>query len=254
MADERIRAILFDLGDTLLDFGEVDLPRLFQEGGRGAYAYLRSLGGNLPDLGRYLRRHLRAIHWHEFRSRLTGREFNSLDVMDRLCRRMNLRLTREQLLEVCRQWYEPLSRQARVEAGVGEMIGEFLAAGLKIGMVSNTFIPAPVLDRHLEEVGLLRYLPVRVYSCEVGRRKPHRSIFAEALRRLDALPAETMFVGDSPSADVRGANRMGMISVLKDPTGRHERCRPLPRHTVRSLLEIRTLVASYRRGDGIPTG
>ncbi|MBN1943775.1 MAG: HAD family hydrolase [Phycisphaerae bacterium] len=249
-----IRAILFDLGDTLLDFGKVDLPRLFDEGAKLAYEYLRTLGGTLPAFGRYRRRHLRAIHWHEFLCRLSRREFNSLHVMDRLCRRMNLRLNLEQLLEVCWLWYEPLSRQGHVEGGVADLLRNFREEGLKIGMVSNTFIPGQVLDRHLSALGLLDYLPVRVYSCDVGRRKPNPRVFSEALRRMAARSDETIFVGDSPKADVHGANRMGMISVLKDPLGRYAASRYRPNHTIKSLLELPGVLAQYNQENTKKSG
>lgn len=244
--ERKINAILFDLGDTLMDFGKVDLPRLFDEGAKLAYDYLRTLGGFLPSFNRYRRRHLRAIHWHELLSRLTKREFNSLHVMGRLCRRMNFKLSPEQLIEVCWCWYEPLSRQGRVEEGLPDLLRELQGRGRKVGMVSNTFIPAQVLDRHLAAVGLLECLPVRVYSSDVGRRKPNPRVFTEALRRIHADPAETIFVGDSPKADVHGANRLGMITVLKDPIGKHAQSRYRPAHTIKSILELRDVVAQYR--------
>ncbi len=242
----KINAILFDLGDTLMDFGEVDLPAMFAEGGQLAYEYLKTFGTPLPDFHRYRRRHLRAIHWHELIGRITKREFNSLHVMDRLCRRMNLKLTHEQLLEVCWCWYEPLSKLGRVEEGLPELLRDFHAEGIKIGMVSNTFIPGQVLDRHLAMLGLLDLLPMRVYSCDVGWRKPRRRIFYAALERIQAGAAETMFVGDTPKFDVRGANRLGMISVLKDPTGKHAGSWHRPAHTIKSILELRDVVKQYR--------
>lgn len=241
-----INTILFDLGDTLLDFGKVDLPRLFDEGATLAYEYLRTLNGTLPSFNRYRRRHLRAIHWHELLSRLTRREFNSMHVMARLCRRMNFRLTREQLIEVCWCWYEPLSRRGSVEDGAAALLRELHEQGFKIGVISNTFIPAEVLDRHLAQVGLLDLLPVRVYTCDLGRRKPHPRVFSEALRRIDSVPAKTMFVGDSPKADIYGANRMGMISVLKDPANKYAQSRYKPAHTIKSIVELRDVVAEYR--------
>ncbi|MBN1553375.1 MAG: HAD family hydrolase [Phycisphaerae bacterium] len=248
-----IHAILFDLGDTLVDFGKVDLPRLFHAGAKLAYEYLSSLPGDLPDFERYRRRHLRAIHWHELLSRLTKREFNSLHVMDQLCRRMNFRLNRDQLLEVCRLWYEPLSKKASVEEGLTDLLRDIRDRGWKIAMVSNTFIPGEVLDRHLESLGLLPYLPVRVYSCDVGRRKPHRRVFQEALQNIGASPAETIFVGDSPKADIRGANRLGMVSVLKDPAGRYATSRHTPTHTIQSILELRDVIQQYEQENANKT-
>jgi putative hydrolase of the HAD superfamily len=91
---------------------------------------------------------------------------------------------------------------------------------------------------------------VRVYSCEVRYRKPSGSIFQIAIREAKLQAAATMFVGDSILADIDGANRAGLISVLKDPAGRHARSRIRPRHTVARLSELPAIVAQYQLPSG----
>jgi len=241
----RVRGILFDLGDTLLDFGEVDVLRLFRSGAELAYGYLQSLGQPLPSFGRFHRRQLWAIRWRYLISRITRREFNSLDVLSRLGHRMGHVLTHEQNLELSWLWYKPLRKLATLEAGALEMLRSLGQAGLVLGVVSNTFIPGEVLDRHLRQEGLLELLPVRVYSSETVHRKPHPKIFELALSRADLKAEETMFVGDSPKADIQGANRAGLISVLKDPENRHSDSRIRPHHRIRSIVEMVGIVAQY---------
>lgn len=248
---QRIRGILFDLGDTLLDFGEIDAVKLFAAGAERAYEFLQQLRQPLPPFRGYLRRQLRAVRWHYLRSRITGREFNSLTLIEGFARRFRQQLTREQTLELAWLWYEPLSRVATVAEGLPAMLAELRASPLTLGVVSNTFIPAAVLDRHLAQVGLLEQLPVRVYSCDVGSRKPRAPIFREALRRAGLEAPETMFVGDSPRADIKGANRMGMVSVLKDTTGRYANGRVPADHHIASILEMPGIVRQYREaGEG----
>jgi FMN phosphatase YigB (HAD superfamily) len=249
-----IRAILFDLGDTLLDFGRVNLHALFDQGAQLAYRYLRREGHDLPPFTRFLRRNLFAIRLHALRSMLTRREFHSGDVMDRLFRKMGIVLDRETLLKMCWLWYEPLHHCATAEEGLREMLAGFRNEGLGLGVVSNTFVPGEVLDRHLEKEGLLEFLPVRVYSCDVGWRKPNRRIFDDTRRKFPVRADETMFVGDRLRTDILGANRAGMVSVLKDPAGRHKkrpapsrRCDLRPDHHIGSILELANLVATHNR-------
>jgi HAD superfamily hydrolase (TIGR01509 family) len=244
---QRIRGILFDLGDTLLDFGHIDAPRLFYAGAELAYAFLRRLKQPLPEFHKYHRRQLRAVKWNYLKSRLTGREFNSLDLMARIGQGLGHDLTDEQMLELAWLWYRPLGKTATVERGLAEMLVTLRGQGLTLAVVSNTFVPPGVLDRHLAQEGLLEHLPIRVYSSEVGYRKPGRRIFNEALDRCELAPAETMFVGDSLWADIRGANRMGMVSVLKDPAARHRHGRIRPHYRIRSILK---LPAVLRRCNG----
>lgn len=241
----RIKGILFDLGDTLLDFGPLSTREMFVRGARMAYRYLQQTGHSLPPFRTYHRRQLRSVQWHYFKSRITRREFNALDVLVSTGRSMGYKLTPEETQELAWQWYQPLGRQARVENGLVEMLAEFRRAGIVLGVISNTFVPGEVLDRHLERVGLLEHLTVRVYSCDVRCRKPDRRIFQIALDRAHLAGPEVMFVGDSFRADVLGAQRAGMVSVLKDPSGarRHRRIRPT--HRVASLRELPRIVASH---------
>jgi putative hydrolase of the HAD superfamily len=56
-------------------------------------------------------------------------------------------------------------------------------------------------------------------SIEFGRRKPHPLIFNEALRRLGARPEEALFIGDSLSEDIAGAQSVGMDTAWVNRSG-----------------------------------
>jgi len=242
---KRIKGILLDFGETIIDFGRVDLPGLFKSGTELAYEYLAARGHRLPPFKKYLRAQLRAVRWNIFRSRITRSEFNALDVIRRISDGQGLTLDHEHLVELAALWYEPLRQCASVEPGVREMLGEFCRDNLTLGVVSNTFVPGQVLDRHLARENLLELLPIRVYSCDVGCRKPNRKIFRVALKKADLTSGQTIFVGDSPWADIRGANRAGIASVLKDPNNRSTSRWTKPTHRIRSLLELRDIIAGY---------
>ncbi len=242
-----VRGILFDLGGTLIDFGRVDVDALFEAGARLAYAYLQQLGQPLPPFVKYRRSQYRAIRWNYFKSCLTGREFNALELLADLGGKMEHDLSRTQYLELAWQWYLPLSKIATVEPDLPKTLAQIASGGVKLGLVSNTFIPSEVLDRHLADEKLLDPLPVRVYSSQVQYRKPHSKIFRFALAGIGLGASETMFVGDSLKADIRGANRAGMISVLKDPVSRHDRAGIVPAHRICKLAELPQIVARYNR-------
>lgn len=237
-----VKGILFDLGDTLLDFGQVDTIELFEQGAHRAHDYLSELGLKMPEFHAYHRQQYRAVRWAYIKSRLTGREFNAMTLLSKLTEKTGHRLTDDQAAHLVWLWYEPLSKQATIEPELPDLLREWTDQGYKLGVVSNTFIPGEALDKHIEQVGLLHYLPERIYSCDVGRRKPHPSIFRIALKRLHLNPRETVFVGDSLPCDVRGANRMGMTSVLKDPTGDRHLRHIQPNYRIRRLAELREIL------------
>jgi HAD superfamily hydrolase (TIGR01509 family) len=244
----RISGILLDLGETLLSFGKVDLPSLFDEGSRLVYEHLRKLGHRLPPFYRYHRYKLLAIRWRYAIGRAVGREFDCLQLLRSMHSGLGIELSREQAVELAGMWYEPLGRVAVVEEGTADLLKSFRDQGLTLGVVSNTFVPAEVLDRHLQRAGLLDLLPVRVYSCRETWRKPDVRIFQAALERTHLAAAETLFVGDSVLADIRGANRAGLISVLKEPPGTWRLWRFGPRHRIARLEELRGIVRKYNGG------
>jgi putative hydrolase of the HAD superfamily len=240
----HIRGVFFDLGDTLLDFGHVDILSLFEAGAHLSYDYLTSLDKHVPSFAKYHRGQLWSIRWRYLISRITGREFDARTLITRRARTMGFDLTDAQVEELSWLWYEPLSRCATAESGLRQTL-ERLSAGRTMGIISNTFIPAATLDRHLAQMNLLDLLPIRVYSCDVRYRKPHPAIFHVALQQAGLRADQTLFVGDSLVADIAGANRVGMISVLKSPTGRGGLGTIKPKHRISRLSELLPLVDGY---------
>ena len=84
-----------------------------------------------------------------------------------------------------------------------------------MALVSNTFVPAATMDRHLIQLDLLDYFPTRIYSSVVAVRKPHPRIFRTALKQLKLSPADVLFVGDRLRMDICGAKWSGMRTVWK---------------------------------------
>lgn len=67
----------------------------------------------------------------------------------------------------------------------------------------------------LQALGLSDAFDVVVLSDELGRarRKPHPAPFMAALERLGTPPSAAVFVGDRPDKDVAGATNVGMRAV-----------------------------------------
>ena len=89
-------------------------------------------------------------------------------------------------------------------------------AGLKLGVVTNASQPMDMRDAELAAHGLLDYFPTcRVAAADVGVLKPHPRIFEQALDMLGAAPQEAVFVGDNWHADIEGAQALGMRTVWR---------------------------------------
>ena len=65
----------------------------------------------------------------------------------------------------------------------------------------------------VRESGLNLLVQSVVISEDVGVAKPDRRIFEQALARIDARPSTTLFVGDTPDADILGAKSLGITTA-----------------------------------------
>lgn len=216
MGRTKIEAVLFDLGETLVNFGKIDSGRLFKEAGRRSYTFLKKLNQPVGRFRQYFWRNMWGLYVRYYISMVTGRDFDSLALLEKYGRRRGFNLSREEWQKLNWLWYEPLRKRARTEPDLAGTLTKLTEAGLKLGIVSNTFVNAGALDRHLTEEGLIGFFDTRVYSCEFSFRKPDKRIFLEAARQVGVQPANIMYVGDRINKDVKGALRAGMKPVLKN--------------------------------------
>jgi HAD superfamily hydrolase (TIGR01549 family) len=217
LAQTRITAILFDLGETLLNFGRIQSKsRLFKVSGRRSYTFLKKLNQPVGRFRSYFWRNILALYVRYYFSLVGGKDFDSLALLEKYGRRRGFQLSREQWEHLNWLWYEPLRQKCQTEPGLVETLTKLEQSGLKMGIVSNTFVSAPTLDRHLDEEGLIGFFDTRIYSCDFGLRKPDKRILLEAARRVGVSPANTIYVGDRINVDVKVARRAGMLPVLKN--------------------------------------
>lgn len=213
---DEIKAILFDLGDTLLDFGKIHTTRMVLQGARASYDYLRDLDQPVGGFAGYFLRYLVRLRIRYYLSEYRGQDFDSLALLQEAGRKDGMTCSREEWEEVIWHWYEPLSKLAEVERDLKETLASLLAMGLKLGIVSNTFVNRAALERHLEQLGLRDFFSLRLYSYELGLRKPDPRIFEIAAERIAEAPQNILFVGDRIDKDIRPALACGMKAALKD--------------------------------------
>ena len=100
---------------------------------------------------------------------------------------------------------------------IGAVLATLKGRGYQVGLISNTgrtwgrFL-RPIQD----DLGIGRYFDDRVFSDEVGVRKPEAAIFEAALEHLGLRPEEVVHVGDDLQADVAGSKALGLRAVWFD--------------------------------------
>lgn len=91
-------------------------------------------------------------------------------------------------------------------------LNEIKKRGYKIGIVTD----ADTLQGwiRLTELGLENMFDAVITRDENGIRKPHALPFQRALEQLKVTPEETLHVGDWPARDVAGAKALGLKTAL----------------------------------------
>jgi HAD superfamily hydrolase (TIGR01549 family) len=101
-----------------------------------------------------------------------------------------------------------------------------LARRYRLAVVSDAIVtPGTNLRAILEKYDLLRYFGGFAFSDEVGRAKPHRSMFEAAAVQLGVELDEMVHVGDREQNDVKGPHAIGIKAVLftaTRPDDRHD--------------------------------
>jgi HAD superfamily hydrolase (TIGR01549 family) len=216
MAHEEIRAVLFDLGDTLLEFGKVETTKAFLEGARATHVFLQDHDQPVACFPWYFLRNLVRLRIKYLVADILRRDFDSLVVLQEVGAKLGVRLSQEQWEQFAWLWYEPLSRRARIEEDLPGTLACLRRMGLKLGIVSNTFVTRTSLAQHLRLLGLLEFFPVQLYSYEFHVRKPSTEIFRIAATKIGEPAPNILFVGDRIDNDIAPALATGMRAALKE--------------------------------------
>ncbi len=197
-----LRAVLFDAGNTLL----------FLDYARMAVAVGRAVG--LPLTAAALARGA-PIAARRVEERRAGDRERAAAFLDALFGEAGV--PTERLGEV-REILERLHAERHLWSGIAadthDALGRLRAAGLRLGVVSNS---AGRVEEALGAAGLLGYFDVIVDSTLAGVEKPDPAIFRPALDTLGVRPEEAVYVGDLYDVDVAGARAAGLGAILLAP-------------------------------------
>jgi putative hydrolase of the HAD superfamily len=182
-----VRAVIFDLWDTLVDFdpaaGRAFQDRVAARLGRDPdeFAALWLEGRSVRESGT-LRHYLLEIG-------VAG------DLVDEL---VDLRR------DSTRSLLQP-------RPGAVETLVELRARGYRVGLITVCSEDVPDV---WGETALANLFDGTVFSCSVGLRKPDPRIYRLACEQLGVRPDEAVFVGDGANDELAGAQRIGMQAVL----------------------------------------
>jgi putative hydrolase of the HAD superfamily len=182
-----IRAVVFDLWDTLVNYDPV--------GGRAFQDQVAGRLGRDPDEF--------AALWLEGRTR---RESGSLSEYLR-----SFGAEDAAVAEIVELRQASTRTMLRPRPGAVETLRELRERGYRLGLITVCSEDVPEV---WSETPFVDLFDSTVFSCSVGLRKPDPRIYRLACEQLDVEPTEAVFVGDGANNELAGAKRVGMKAVL----------------------------------------
>jgi HAD superfamily hydrolase (TIGR01549 family) len=216
-----LRAVLFDLDDTLHDdtlaftsAADEVAREVAAEHGVDALAlkdaYVAEAEGFWKRLTAEQVQELLVSKLSSLRSRLWGTALSSVGLDDPLLAERSA--TNYNLYR---------TKYFALFPGALDLLKRLKTAGKKLGLVTNG-----VSETHREKIALLEvteYFDAIFLADEVGMVKPDPRLFAHACEKLGARPAATAMVGDRYERDIAGAIEAGLYTVWMNLRGE-----PLP--------------------------
>lgn len=203
--NQKIKAVLFDLDDTLLDTTTAEYRAICKF--KNCFQEFNTI--NKEEFAKL---------WHKITEELTDRyhngEFSFEELrenrMKSLFSSFNIKISDEEAKENFNKYMNLYEKEWILFDDATKLLEE-LKGKYKLAIVTNG--NSANQRRKIEKTGLGKYFQEIIVSSEVGCAKPNRQIFEIACNKLNVNSEECMMIGDKFKIDVEGSRNYGMTSV-----------------------------------------
>ena len=220
MGELRIKAVVIDLYDTLVDWNPESLPVLQWRGREirsTAPLLFPALKAELGD--RFDQTAFMEAHDSVAREIFAGR-VGEAPVEITCLERFSRTLTRAghdgagaaALADRLRKIHMGRIREVTQAPPARVAAMKKIATRYRVGLISN-FDDAETGHQIVHDTGLHGLFEAVIISADAGLRKPNPLIFQRILELMRLAPGDVLYVGDTPHDDVRGAKGVGMHSA-----------------------------------------
>ncbi len=235
-ADVLPAAIVFDLDDTILAYGEPEecwrtvCDRFVSRVGVSSVEeLLDAINGVREWYWSDLERHRQGrLVLSDARRRIVAMAFSRLGID-----------AREVAIELADAYAEMREGRAHPFPGVLDTLKHFRNRGVRLGLVTNG--GSEMQRGKIERFGLVPYFDCILIEGEFGAGKPDERVFLHTLEQLGASTSDTWMVGDDLQRDIAGAQALGMFTIWVDwrGGGLPESSPIHPDRIVRSVADLR---------------
>jgi 2-haloalkanoic acid dehalogenase type II len=206
VASMKIRAVLFDLGNTLI---RTWIPEVTY------HNVLSSFGIERPTeaIREAIDKTEKEFRESNYRSRYGEVAYTEYwETWDtRVLKHLGVPQRQVPAKMILARWFDHADCSAYPDTAVS--LKRLKQMGVKTGLISTAY--EEDINAILDKAGLEKGLfDVVVGANTIKKEKPHPDVFRHALNKLNVKPDETLFVGDHIDNDYRGARAVGIHALL----------------------------------------
>jgi len=192
-----IKAVLFDLDNTLIDFINIKIKCI-----KDAINAIRNKGLNLSEEDAF----------SEIILIYTNINFEYSEVFQDFLKKVLGRIDYKLLSVAIVAYRKTRANYVKPFNNVKKTLEELRKKGLKLGIITD----APKIKAwiRIASMELEDYFDFVIAFEDTNEKKPSMLPFKKALNELKISPEQVLFVGDNPERDIKGAKKAGMKTAL----------------------------------------
>jgi 2-haloalkanoic acid dehalogenase type II len=206
-SEHQVKAVLFDLGGTLVKITEI--PHVMKK-----ILKHRGINRSLEEISQARMKAEKELDFRdltklldEFWVQWNLRILNNLQVKSK---------TRTLAEFIATHWWNYSNVGLYPDAE--KTLPPLKERDLKIGLITNGL--QSDINEILPKVGLQNFFDTIIVIDTLRKMKPDTEVFHHALQNLKIAPSQPIFIGDEIEADYNGAQRAGLTAYLIDRNGK----------------------------------
>jgi len=233
------KAVIFDLGSTLIEYEFSSWNELGTRCVANTWKFLKEQGFDIPEEEIFVTRFNEIKETFRQHALDTLEEWTVPEVAIKVFEEYNIEYDDQLIDKFFLSYYKLIDEMLFAYDDTLVTLTKIREKYPVVGLVSNTIFPEETHIKELNRFNIIHLLDFKIFSSTFGFRKPHSDIFYHAVNLAGYAPAECVYIGDRYPEDIVGPKNIGMAAILKVKEGReYPKDMPLATRRINTLAEL----------------